>query len=105
MKKGDIIIAFCVLFVAIVAFITVFFFPSKTAETVVVSKNNKIIYEVKLSEDREIDLGTNTLQIKDGKAKVIWADCKNQICVNHKEIFKKGESIVCLPNKIIVEIK
>ena len=32
------------------------------------------------------------------------ATCKNKICVNTGKISKKGESIVCLPNKTIVEI-
>ena len=32
------------------------------------------------------------------------ADCPDQICVRHKAISKSGESIVCLPHKVVVEI-
>lgn len=104
-KKGDIIIIISTLALSVTVFITMFFFYDKNAQTVTVKKENAIIYEEKLSKDREINLGTNILQIKDSKVKMIYADCKNQICVNHKEISKKGESIICLPNKIVVEIK
>ena len=33
-----------------------------------------------------------------------YSNCKNQICVNTGEISDKGETIVCLPNYVIVEI-
>lgn len=46
----------------------------------------------------------NILVIKDGTAKISEASCKNQICVNHKAISKNNESIICIPNKIVVKI-
>jgi hypothetical protein len=33
------------------------------------------------------------------------ASCKNQVCVDHGAISLKGDSIVCLPNRVVVEIK
>lgn len=105
MKKGDIIVIFSVLAVAIIVFFAVFSSRFEKAGTVVVSKDNEIIFEGSLNQDKKLDIETNYLQIKDGKVKMIYANCKNQICVNHKQISQKGESIVCLPNKIIAEIK
>ena len=64
-----------------------------------------MLYELPLSEDKKVELAGNTIEIKNGKADITAATCKNQICVKHKKIEKKGESIVCLPNKVIVEIK
>ncbi len=46
----------------------------------------------------------NILVIKDGTAKISEASCKNQICVNHNAISKNNESIICIPNKIVVKI-
>ncbi|WP_461810452.1 NusG domain II-containing protein [Faecalimonas sp.] len=58
-----------------------------------------------LLQDREIDInGTNHLVIKNGKADVIDARCPDKICVQQKPISKKGESIVCLPNKVIITV-
>ena len=31
-------------------------------------------------------------------------DCPDKICVNHAAISKKGETIVCLPHKVVVEV-
>ena len=104
MKKGDFIIIASVLIIAsALLFAVKFSFGNK--KTVVISENNKEIYSVPLSTDKTFKLKGNTVEIKNGKVKVINADCKNQICVNHKSICEKGESIVCLPNRVIVQIK
>lgn len=33
------------------------------------------------------------------------ADCRDQICVHHIPITGSGESIICLPHKLVVEIR
>ena len=71
----------------------------------VIMENNEVIYTLPLGEDKTVKLKGNTIEIKDGTVDVIWADCKNQVCVNHRKIEKKGEIIICLPNKVSVEIK
>lgn len=47
----------------------------------------------------------NIVVIEHGKAFVREANCPDKICVNHSEISNVGESIICLPHKLIVEIK
>ena len=47
------------------------------------------------------------LQGKSGaevKVSVNNKDCPDKICVNHAAISKKGETIVCLPHKVVVEV-
>ena len=46
----------------------------------------------------------NILVIENGVADMIEASCPDKICVDHKSISKKNESITCLPNKVIVTI-
>lgn len=66
-----------------------------------------------LSEEQEIEIGTeqegknvhNTLRIQNGSADMIHADCPDQLCVNQRAISKVGETIVCLPHKIVVEVE
>lgn len=48
--------------------------------------------------------GYNTLVIKDGKADVTDADCPDKLCVNQHSISYDGETIVCLPNKLVIKI-
>ncbi|MPM32728.1 hypothetical protein SDC9_79293 [bioreactor metagenome] len=49
--------------------------------------------------------GNNSILIRDNTIKVISADCKDDLCVKQGEISKVGESIICLPHKLIIEIK
>ena len=50
-------------------------------------------------------VGECILIIKDGEAYIQEADCPNQICVHHSPVSHKGETIVCLPNRVIIEIR
>ena len=50
-------------------------------------------------------VGECVLIIKEGEAYMQEADCPNQICVRHSPISHKGETIVCLPNRVIIEIR
>lgn len=48
---------------------------------------------------------TNILSISDGTADMTDAVCPDHLCVNQKAISKDGETIVCLPNKVVVTIE
>ncbi len=62
-----------------------------------------------LHEDREVkikrDNCSNTVLIKDGAVSMASASCKNQVCVHHASINKTGQSIICLPNRVVVKIE
>lgn len=47
----------------------------------------------------------NVVTIRGGMVSVTEASCKNQVCVKHGEISRAGESIVCLPNRLVVRIE
>lgn len=47
----------------------------------------------------------NLLVIEDGAASVEEASCPDKVCVRHKPVDKNGETLVCLPNQVVVEIK
>ena len=104
LKKGDIVIIGVVALAAAAAFLLLRF-GKPAGEAVSVSQNNAVIYTGPLTKDKTISLAGNTVEIKDGRVKMAAADCKNQICVHHTSIHKKGESITCLPNKVFVEIE
>lgn len=104
MKKGDFIVIGALCAVAAIIFL-ILNLSSKPSVTVTVSQNNKIVYEGKIDEDKQIKLESNTVVIKNGEVFMKEATCKNQICVKHKKISKSGESIVCLPNRVTVQTK
>ena len=48
----------------------------------------------------------DTIEIKNGGvADMTSADCPDHLCVKQKAISKEGESIICLPNKVVVTVK
>jgi len=49
--------------------------------------------------------GYNLIEIGDEKVRVIEADCPDKLDVKQRYISKPGETIVCLPNRLIIEIK
>ncbi len=103
-KKGDIIV-FSVSILLALLMLLIFIFPSKSAGKVIIKQNNQTVYSDSLSKDNLVDLGTNKAVIKDKKVYMQNANCKNQVCVKSGTISKKGEIIVCAPNRIIIEIK
>ena len=104
LKKGDIFIIITVLALAI-ASSALLFFGKGEGRTVIVKENNGVVYKGSLYENKVIELRSYTVEIKEGTVTVTKADCKNQICVNHAAITKRGESIICLPNRVIAEIE
>ena len=103
-KKADIILSVALVILAVAS---VFLFTAfkKGGGTVRISMDNKVIGEYSLNQDQEISLKHNTIRIKNGKVAVFNADCRDQICVQRGEISSVGESIVCLPNSVVVEVR
>lgn len=48
--------------------------------------------------------GVNTLTIENGQAKISDADCPDGICAAHRPVSRAGETIVCLPHKLVIRI-
>jgi len=49
--------------------------------------------------------GSNVVEIKDAAIGIIDADCPDQICINMGFIAKPGQTVVCLPHKLMIEVK
>ena len=74
-----------------------------------VSVDGRIVAEYPLSRDAETDIegysgGNLRLIIKDGTAYVSASTCPDKICVRHSAVSHTGESIICMPNRVVVEI-
>lgn len=77
--------------------------------TVTVAIDNEVYKTYSLSENItdtiKTDYGVNVIHINNGKVSIASADCPDKYCVSHVEISKNGETIVCLPHRLVVEIK
>ncbi len=73
--------------------------------TVTVDGYEEGTYDLSETQTVSIHGGSNILEIKDGAADMVEADCPDKLCVHQKAISKNGESIICLPNKVVVTVE
>lgn len=106
-KKADIILLIVILAVGIPMSVL-----SLTAGTggdkVKISADGQVYGIYPLDEDGEIEVTedghTNHITIKDGQVSMSYSTCHNQVCVNTGAISHTKDAIVCLPNRVVVEI-
>jgi hypothetical protein len=102
LRIGDILIIFFFLLFA-------FFLPRNKGEKVIISvdKINDFVYP--LNQNREITvngkLGEAKVVIRDGRVRILDSPCPLKICENKGWISKKGDCIICVPNRIVIRIE
>ncbi len=109
--RNDCILMLIVFIVAISLFFAFKLLNNENGNYVVVTVDGNIYGTYSLNENRTIDITdkegktTNILKISDGKAKMEKASCPDLICVHQKEISLVNESIICLPNKVVIKVE
>ncbi len=113
MTKGDKLL---IVFVIVLALISTLFIKrqafSSADKYVSIQVNGeeikKIIFDYKIIGTTipiQTEFGYNLVEIGDERVRVIEADCPDKIDVKQGYISKIGETIVCLPNRMVIEIK
>ena len=110
-SRNDVLfIAVLLLVVALIG--AAFFFLRGEGDTVTVSVDGKHYGTYPLHTDLTLSIRTgengeeeNLLVIRDGKAYVESATCPDGICADHKPISREGESIVCLPHRVVITVQ
>lgn len=110
LKKKEIVGISIILIIAIAAMFMMNQMQQGTAKKAVVEVGGSIYKQIKLNEDSttHIELGNNhsvDVVVKDGKAHVEHSTCPDSICEKMGEIAGPEETIVCLPNKVLVYVK
>lgn len=106
--RNDLLLIGGLLLIAAVALIYLFCFRP-AGNQVEISIDGTLYKTVSLDKDHSEEIRTgesdcNVLVIRDGKAYMRSATCPDGICVDHAPIFREGESIVCLPNRVVVTV-
>ena len=74
----------------------------------VITVDGQLYGTYRLDENQTIEVRQdghlNKITIKDATVQMSYSDCKNQVCVKDGKISRTNQSIVCLPNKVMVEI-
>ena len=103
-RKADILLAGVLILIGVAASLWISQFDT-SGSRVIIKTDGKVYGSYSISEDRTVTVKqgkkTNTVRIHDGEVSVTH----NQVCVKHKAIHTTGESIICLPNKMVVQIQ
>ncbi|MCI8403327.1 MAG: NusG domain II-containing protein [Clostridia bacterium] len=113
MNKSSFLIITLILltvFSAVAIFIRAFYMnESKTAQ---IYQNGELIREIELDtvdspiefDITDSDGHINTVRAEKGKIRMLGADCPDKLCVNRGWIKNSVVPVVCLPNKVTIEI-
>jgi hypothetical protein len=79
----------------------------------VISVEHEVVERITLTDNTGVDIfdltpsahDRNTIEVRDDRIRMKSATCSDQVCVNFGFISKSGETIVCLPHKILIEIQ
>lgn len=115
LRRGDLILFAGLLALILLLLLGYALFFQKKGGAVEISVDGKALKTLSLDRDIRYPIVThsrdasgsphqNILQIKDGYASIVQADCPDKLCVHQKKINKKGETLICLPHKVIVTV-
>lgn len=109
MKRFDLYLASVMVVIALVWFLLNNIYSDK-AEIVNVYKDNDLVESYPLNVNSEYvinDLNEELMRIsvKNGMVNVVYSNCPDKLCVHQLSVSKNNETIVCLPNKIVVMVE
>lgn len=110
LRKTDIcLIVFFILLAICLPFILNAYFSNAQGDTVRIEVDNELYATYPLNVDAtyviQVNDRSNTLLVQNGVAKMIDANCSDKLCIHQAGISTDNRVIVCLPNKVIVEIE
>ncbi|MDD2332589.1 MAG: NusG domain II-containing protein [Candidatus Cloacimonetes bacterium] len=83
--------------------ISIRIYSKNTTGKAIVYKDDMVIAELPLNKDRIFVIDDhNTLEIKNGRIRMIKSDCPDKRCI--KQGFIRSMPIICMPNKVVIEI-
>lgn len=109
LKKRDIILIISLLFIGIIALVIWHFIYSDDGKYVTIEQRNELIGTYPLNVDKEIEIEhrgkvVNKIIIKDGYCYMEEAECPDHLCIKQGKVNKSGQTIVCLPNRVVVTV-
>lgn len=104
MKKKELIFIGGILVLALAMWAGMSFVNKGSHGTICITVDGKEYGTYSLAKNQIIKINdTNVCEIKDGQARMISAECPDHLCMKQKAINEKGGTIVCLPNKVVIE--
>ncbi|HHY46806.1 MAG TPA: NusG domain II-containing protein [Firmicutes bacterium] len=117
LKKGDILVITIFITLALTGFAISAVRPARyTPAWVVIEVGGKEYLRlpvsgraasrtIRITASEGIPADYNVVQIKDGRARILESNCPGKVCVKTGWISRPGQSIVCVPHRLVVRIQ
>lgn len=102
LRTGDFITAALVIALGVAIWLFPFF--SSPGDIAVISVDGKKTAELSLSEEYSAEFSGCKVNVSEGAICVESSDCPDGVCVKTGKISRRGESIICVPNRVDIKI-
>lgn len=107
MRKGDIAVCILVLLIGIV--LLCFQIGNEMGSTVEIYSDGTLFGKYELYSDKTVEViskrGNNTVCINNGYVYVTDSSCEDKNEILQGKINQSGQSLICLPNKLVITVK
>jgi hypothetical protein len=107
-KKGDFVLTALVLLLALGLALAFFLPRGQTGNSVTLRVNGEVLGVYSLEQNQQIPVqtrgGYNLLVIEQGRVHMEQADCPDGYCIFQGSISRAGQTLVCLPHRLIAQI-
>lgn len=107
-QKRDFLLIAIIFFMIVVSAGLILFFGRNAGETVYITIDGRLYGTYRLSQNQTITVeepfGFNKITIENGMVHMAEADCPDKYCMAYKPIKNGGQTIICLPHKLVVEV-
>ncbi len=108
LKPGDFIVSFIIILFVIIHYSLIFITPDQTKIVEIIDYQENV-YRYPISSNNTVVVpgpyGNTEIQIQKRKVWVLNASCPYKICKQMGSIKQKGEIIICIPNRLLIQIK
>ncbi len=108
--KKDLILLFGIIFAAFILWLVPLLLNSSPPVLEKVIQDGQVTGRYSLLKEQEVSIpwgeeNYNLMLISGGQVSVSDADCPDKLCVRQRAIARSGESIICLPHKLVIQIE
>lgn len=107
LKLGDIVLILMVIIG--LAFLSFHLYGNDQGnkEVMIIGQNFRGVYPIEKNRKIEVKgpLGDTIVVIENGKAWIEYSPCREKICMKMGKISRVGQQVVCVPNRVLVEIE
>lgn len=102
---ADVLIAVIVIAVSVTPLFSFYGYKPGPGDTANIYRESRLAKQLDMGQDQVYRFDNLLIEIKGKKLRIAGSKCPRQICVHTGAISSPGQTIVCVPNKVLVEIR